>query len=266
MPAINTDVALPQDTGAIYPVRKTQITNYEDLIQKTPVDLRDPSNVKTEVEFDVKHNIYLFRTKIDDGEWVTPFTLNPQQYMDYSLKESMSQYFRAKNSEAFDQKDKKEEFSLKDIKVNLGSLERIFGPGGVQLKTQGYTEVSAGIRHTTTENPTLALKNRSRTMFDFQQKIQMNVNASVGDKVNFGLNYDTEATFDFDSKRLKLAYEGDEDEIIKYLGAGNVALNTTNSLISGGASLFGIRADLQFGKLRINTVISQQESQTQTVG
>ena len=266
MPAINTDVALPQDTGAIYPVRKTQITNYEDLIQKTPVDLRDPSNVKTEVEFDVKHNIYLFRTKIDDGEWVTPFTLNPQQYMDYSLKESMSQYFRAKNSEAFDQKDKKEEFSLKDIKVNLGSLDRIFGPGGVQLKTQGYTEVSAGIRHTTTENPTLALKNRSRTMFDFQQKIQMNVNASVGDKVNFGLNYDTEATFDFDSKRLKLAYEGDEDEIIKYLGAGNVALNTTNSLISGGASLFGIRADLQFGKLRINTVISQQESQTQTVG
>lgn len=266
IPEVSADIAIPQDTGAIYPVRKTQITNYEDLIQKTPVDLRDPSNVKTEVEFDVKHNIYLFRTKIDDGEWVTPFTLNPQQYMDYSLKESMSQYFRAKNSEAFGQKDKKEEFSLKDIKVNLGALDRIFGPGGVQLKTQGYTEVSAGIRHTSVDNPTLALKNRSRTMFDFQQKIQMNVNASVGNKVNFGLNYDTEATFDFDSKRLKLAYEGDEDEIVKYLGAGNVSLNTTNSLISGGASLFGVRADLQFGKLRVNTVISQQESETQSVG
>lgn len=266
LPDINVDSALPQDTGTIYPVRKTQITNYEDLIKKSPIDLRDPSNVKTEVEFDVKHNIYLFRTKIDNGEWVTPFTLNPRQYLDYSLKESMSQYFRAKNSEAYDRKDKKEEFSLKDVKVNLGSLERIFGPGGVQLKTQGYTEVSAGIKHTSVENPTLALKNRSRTMFDFQQKIQMNVNASVGEKVNFGLNYDTEATFDFDSKRLKLAYEGNEDEIVKYLGAGNVSLNTTNSLINGGASLFGIRADLQFGKLRINTVISQQESQTQSVG
>lgn len=266
IPEISIDIALPEDTGAIYPVRKTQITNYEDLIQKTPVDLRDPSNIKTEVEFDVKNNIYLFRTKMNEGEWVTPFTLNPQQYMDYSLKESMAQYFKVKNSEAFDKKDKKEEFSLKDIKVNLGSLERVFGPGGVQLKTQGYTEVSAGIKHTSTENPTLALKNRSRTMFDFQQKIQMNVDASVGDKVNFGLNYDTEATFDFDSKRVKLAYEGDEDEIVKYLGAGNVALNTTNSLIGGGASLFGIRADLQFGKLRINTVISQQESETQTVG
>lgn len=266
LPDVNVDIALPQDTGAIYPVRKTQITNYDDLIRKSPVDLRDPSNVKVEVEFDVKHNIYLFRTKVDEGEWVTPFTLNPQQYMDYSLKESMSQYFRAKNSEAYDQKDKKEEFSLKDIKVNLGALDRIFGPGGVQLKTQGYTEVSAGLKHTSVDNPTLAQKNRSRTMFDFQQKIQMNVDASVGDKVNFGLNYDTEATFDFDSKRVKLAYEGDEDEIIKYLGAGNVSLNTTNSLINGGSSLFGIRADLQFGKLRVNTVISQQESQTQSVG
>lgn len=266
IPDISVDIALPQDTGAIYPVRKTQINNYEDLIQKTPVDLRDPSNIKTEVEYDVKHNIYLFKTKMDEGEWVTPFTLNPQQYMDYSLKESMSQYFKAKNSEAFDQKDKKEEFSLKDIKVNLGALDRVFGPGGVQLKTQGYTEVSAGIKRTSTDNPTLALKNRTRTMFDFQQKIQMNVNASVGEKVNFGLNYDTESTFDFDSKRVKLAYEGDEDEIVKYLGAGNVNLNTTNSLIGGGASLFGVRADLQFGKLRINTVISQQESETQTVG
>lgn len=266
IPEVSIDSALPQDTGAIYPVRKTQVKTYEDLIQKTPVDLRDPSNVKTEVEYDVNNNVYLFRTKMDKGEWVTPFTLNPQQYMDYSLKESMAQYFKAKNSEAFDQKDKKEVFSLKDIKVNLGSLDRIFGKGGVQLKPQGYTEVSAGIKHTSTQNPTLALKNRSRTMFDFQQKIQMNVNASVGDKVNFGLNYDTETTFDFDSKKLKLAYEGDEDEIVKYIGAGNVSLNTTNSLINGGAALFGIRTDLQFGKLRINSVISQQESQTQSVG
>ena len=41
-------------------------------------------------------------------------------------------------------------------------------------------------------------------------------------------------------------------------------MNTTNSLITGATSLFGIRADLQFGKLKINTVISQKETQSQT--
>lgn len=254
----------PQDTGTLYPVKNTQITNYNDLIKKSPIDLKDPSNVQTQVEYDIKHNVYLFRTKIDNDEWVTPFTLNPQQYLDYSLKESMSRYFKQKNDETFNKKDEKEAFSLKDIKVNAGALERIFGPGGVQVKTQGYVELSMGLKNTSTDNPTLSQKNRNRTMFDFDEKIQVNVNASVGDKVNFGLNYDTEATFDFDSKKAKLAYEGKEDEIIRYLEAGNVSMNTTNSLITGATSLFGIRADLQFGKLKINTVISQKETQSQT--
>lgn len=255
------------DTTNKYPVKKTQITNYEDLLKGNPIDLQDPTNIKTEIEYDLNNNVYLFKTKIDNDEWITPFSLNPDQYSDYSLRESMKSYFKKKNAEALSNanENKPDGFSLKDLKLNIGALERIFGPGGVQVKTQGYIELTAGMKHTSIDNPTLAEKNRSRTMFDFGEKIQMNVDASVGDKVNFGLNYDTEATFDFDSKKIKLAYEGDEDEIIKYLEAGNVSFNTTNSLISGGAALFGVRADLQFGKLKVNTVISQQESQSQTI-
>jgi cell surface protein SprA len=87
----------------------------------------------------------------------------------------------------------------------------------------------------------------------------------VGDKINFGMNYDTKALFDFDSKKLKLGYEGKEDEIIKRIEAGNISMSTTNSLINGGTALFGINTELQFGKLRVNAVISQQESQSQTL-
>ena len=257
----------PKDTTNKYPVKKTQVTSYEDLLQTNPIDLQDPSNIKTEVEYDLDNNVYLFKTKIDNDEWVTPFSLNPAQYSDYSLKESMRKYFRKRNNEALvnANENKADGFSLKDLKLNVGGLERIFGPGGVQVKTQGYVELSAGAKHTFIDNPTLSQKNRSRTMIDFDEKIQMNVDASVGDKVNFGLNYDTEATFDFDSKKIKLAYEGGEDEIIKYLEAGNVSFNTTNSLITGGSALFGVRADLQFGKLKVNTILSQQESQSQTI-
>lgn len=259
------EVYLVQDTGTIYPVKKTQITNYEDITKKNPVDLQDPSNVKAEVEYDVNHNVYLFKTKINNDEWVTPFTLNPQQYLDYSLKESMSRYFKQKNDETFANKDKKDPFSLKDVKVNMGALDRVFGPGGVQIKTHGYVELSMGMKNTIIDNPTIIQRNRNRTMFNFDEKIQVGVTASVGDKVNFDLNYDTEATFDFDSKKIKLAYEGKEDEILRYIEAGNVSMSTTNSLITGASSLFGIRADLQFGKLKINTVISQKETQSQTV-
>jgi len=266
LPDFGNNIELPQDTGTLYPVKKTQITTYEDLIKTPPIDLKDPSNMKTEVEYDLKNNVYLFKSKIDNDEWITPFTLNPSQYSEYSLKKSMSDYFKQRNAEAFAKGEKKDGFSLRDIKVNTGALDRVFGPGGVQMKVQGYVEVSAGIKHTKTDNPTISPRNRNRFMFDFDEKIQLNANASVGNKVNFGLNYDTESTFDFDTKRIKLAYEGDEDEIIKYLEAGNVSMTTTNSLINGGSALFGIKADLQFGKLKVNTVISQQESESRNVG
>ena len=257
--------ALPQDSGTIYPVKKTQITQYEDLTKSSPVDLRDPSNISTEIEYDINNNIYLFKTKIDNDEWTTPFSLNPDQYSNYWLRKSMSDYFKIKNAEAFAKGEDKTGFSLRDVKVNLSALDRIFGPGGVQIQPSGYVETLMGIKHTKTDNPTIPERNRSRFMFDFDTKIQVNAKASVGNKVNFDLNYDTESTFDFDTKRIKLAYEGEEDEILKYLEAGNVSMTTTNSLIQGGTSLFGIKADLQFGKLKISSVISQQESQSQTV-
>lgn len=258
-------VEAKEDTATRFPVKNTQITDYEDLVRKNPIDLKDPSNISTQVVYDLNNNVYLFKTQIDKDEWITPFTLNPDQYLDYSLKKTMSDYFKQKNDETFANKDKKEAFSLKDIKVNMSTLDRIFGPGGVQIKPQGYIEVSAGMKHTRTDNPTISEKNRSHLMFDFDEKIQLNAKASVGNKINFGLNYDTESTFDFDTKRIKLAYDGEEDEILKHLEAGNVSMSTSNSLISGGTSLFGIKADLQFGKLKISSVISQQETESKTV-
>lgn len=256
----------PEDTVPLFPVRKTQITTYQDLKDNPPADLKTPSNVKTEVEYDPKTNMYIFRTKVGDQEVSTPFSLTPQEYMDYTFKQSMSNYFRGKNMMGEDGNTEaaKDEFSLKDIKLDIGPAEKLFGPGGVKVRTQGYVEATMGIKHNSTDNPTLSERNRSKTAFDFHEDIQMKVTASVGDKVNFDMNYDTKALFDFDSKRLKLGYQGKEDEIIKHIEAGNIGMTTTNSLINGGTALFGINAELQFGKLRVNTVISQQESETQT--
>lgn len=88
------------------------------------------------------------------------------------------------------------------------------------MRTQGYVETTMGFKRSSTDNPTLSERNRSHTTFQFKEDIQMNVTASVGDKINFGMNYDTKALFDFDSKKLKLGYDGKEDEIIKKIEAG----------------------------------------------
>jgi cell surface protein SprA len=254
------------DKKVRYPVKKTQIESYKDIDKKTSVDLRDPSNVKTEIVYDTENNCYIFRTKVGDEVIETPYVMDSGEFMEYSKKKQMADYFKAKNNELARKAEKSgDDFSLKDIRVNLGPAEKIFGPGGVRIKPQGSIELSAGMKRTSVDNPALSQNSRTKTLFDFDEKIQLRANASVGDKMNFNLNYDTQATFDFDSKKVKLAYEGKEDEIVRHLEAGNVSMTTSNSLINGGASLFGIKADLQFGKLKVNAVIAQQESQTKSV-
>ena len=219
--------------------------------------------IEEKAEYDALTNRYIIRTYIGGQEMEVPIILTPTEYLDWSLKRSMNEYFRQRNDSIFT--TKKDKFDFTDMKFNIGPAEKIFGPGGVQIKTQGSAEISMGMAYTYVQNPTLPESMRKTWAFDFDEKININVNGKVGTKVNLDMNYNTDATFDFDSKKMKLKYEGEEDEIIKLLEAGNVSMSTGNSLIRGATSLFGVRADLQFGKLKLQTLISQQESESKTV-
>ncbi len=249
-----------------YKVAPTSPATYEQLSNKGehPVDLKTPKNIKTEIEFDIASGYYIVHTKVGDSDICPPFMLTPNEYHDITLRESLIAYYQQKNKEEQATQGKKK-FNFLDMQFGLGPLEKIFGPGGVQLKTQGSVALNLGIKSNKTDNPALNSSARRNTYFDFQQKIQATINASVGDKLKFNMTYNTDATFDFDSKNLKLAYEGKEDEIIKSIEAGNVSMTTGSSLIKGGSALFGVKAKLQFGKLTATALVSQQNSQTQTV-
>lgn len=246
-----------------YSVRKTAPQTLEDM--ETPAaDLSTPENLKTGVEYDEKTGKYYIGTKSGDEYVDVPIFLTPEEYATWSMKQSLAAFYKAKNAEAFAQGGK-EKFNFADMKFDIGPAEKIFGPGGVQIKTQGSAELSFGGKINKVDNPSLPTRARKSFGFDFDEKINISVNGKVGDKVSMNMNYNTDATFDFDTKKIKLKYEGKEDEIIKLLEAGNVSMPTNSSLVRGATSLFGVRADLQFGKLKLQTVISQQESESKTV-
>lgn len=246
-----------------YSVRKTAPNTLEDM-ETPPADLKTPENLKTGVEYDEKTGQYHIGTKSGNEYVDVPIHLTPEEYATWSMKQSLAAFYRAKNAESFAQGGK-EKFNFADMKFNIGPAEKIFGPGGVQIKTQGSAELSFGGKYNNVNNPSLPARARKSFGFDFDEKINISVNGKVGDKVNMNMNYNTDATFDFDTKKIKLKYEGKEDEIIKLLEAGNVSMPTNSSLVRGATSLFGIRADLQFGKLKLQTVVSQQESESKTV-
>lgn len=229
-----------------------------------PADLRTPSNIVTEAVYDPGLGMFVIHTKLGDKDIVTPYLVTPEEYSKMMMRQDMMDYFKQRNSESYLQKDK-QPFNIFDMNFALGPLEKVFGPGGVRLTTQGSIQLSMGIKSNKTDNPSLSLKNRRKTYFDFDQKIQATINASVGDKLKFNMSYNTDATFDFDSKNIKLNYEGKEDEIIKSIEAGNVSMTTGSSLIRGGTALFGLKTKLQFGKLTLTGLISQQNSESKTV-
>ena len=194
----------------------------------------------------------------------TPVSMTQEEYRDYTLRTSMQSYWRQRNDSIVKSEDSK--YKLTDMKFSLGPADKVFGPGGVQVKMQGSAELAFGVTSRTIENPTYAYRLRHPSpAFDFTEKIQLNVNGKVGDKVNLNMNYNSESSFDFDQKAIKLGYTGKDDEIIKKIEAGNVSLPLNSSLITGSSALFGIKTELQFGKLNVVAVASQQQSQTKTV-
>ena len=247
-----------------FAVAKTSPDTEKDLERKV-ADLRNPENLTTETTYDDKTHTYIVGNKIGDSYLSVPLLMTPEEYAAWSMQRSLEAYFRNKNQEAFAKEGKKEAFDFTDMKFDLGPAEKIFGPGGVQIKTQGSAELKFGFNQKSIDNPSLPARSRNTFGFDFDEKINLSINGKVGDKVNLNMNYNTEATFDFDSKKMKLKYDGKEDEIIKLLEAGNVSFPTNSSLISGATSLFGIRADMQFGKLSLQTVVSQKTSESSSV-
>jgi len=247
------------------PIGPTVPRDYDELVQdEMAYDLANPSNITTQAEFDPETGCYVVRTKVGDYDIATPFLLSQAQYNDWQLRRSLQQYYKERNLSLIKDKEK-QPFDVLDMNFAVGALDKIFGPGGVSLRTQGSVQIKMGIKSNKTDNPTLQLSSRRKTYFDFDQKIQATINASVGNRLKFNMTYNTDATFDFDSKNLKLAYEGEEDDIVKNIEAGNVSMTTGSSLIRGSTALFGIKTKLQFGKLTATALVSQQNSESRTV-
>ena len=233
-------------------------------LDSSALDLKRPDNIRQTVEYDDSANVYYVGSKIGDSYLNAPVLMTPEEYTKWSEKRALHDFFRKKDAENVKAKGE-DKFSFADMHFDLGPAEKIFGPGGVRIKTQGTAELKVGANIKSIDNPSLPIRNRKTTAFDFDEKINLSVNGKVGDKVNMNLNYNTDATFDFDAQNLKLKYEGKEDEIIKLVEGGNISFPSNNSLVKGASSLFGVRTDMQFGKLKLQTVLSQKKSSTKSV-
>lgn len=223
--------------------------------------LTEPSNIKSDVQYDPRSNEYEITRKIGTFNYRNPASLPFNEYQEYDMRRSLRNYWRDRaNASAGVGRTG----IIPQIHIGGEAFDRIFGSNTIDIRPQGSAELTFGVTSNRRDDPALDVRQRRNTNFDFSEKIQMSVMAKIGDKIEFNTNYNTEATFDFENK-LKLKYEGKEDEIIKLIEAGDVTLPLNSTLITGSQSLFGIKTKLEFGRTTITSVFSQQKSKVQNI-
>ncbi|MGM0458013.1 MAG: cell surface protein SprA [Bacteroidota bacterium] len=187
------------------------------------------------------------------------------QYKDLNLEESLSSNWSQLMLEARQREDRGRgllDFSLEIPGGEQSAFTTIFGRPEVNLRVNGVASMNVGVSvQNSPDDINLPEDQRTRIDPTFDQSLQLNIQGTIGDKLTIQTDWDTERQFDFQN-RLSIVYEGYDDEILKRIEMGNVSMQTGNSLIQGSGALFGIKSVAELGPLRITSVVSQQDGES----
>jgi len=254
----------PPDTGLRTPVPNPDNNPLEDEFY-SPFHLNTPPSLTREIEYDPQTHSYNFKNKIGDTPYGPSASMNVNEYISYDLQQEIKNYWREKGASYVSGPNRRGGGGIiPQLRVGGDVFETIFGSNIIDIRPAGNIELMFGIVHNNNRNPNMTEKMRKNTNFKFDAKIQLSLMAKIGDKISFNLNYNTESNFDFDNK-MKLKYEGKEDDILQLLEFGDVTMPLNSTLITGSQTLFGLKTGLRFGKLNITAVMSETNSQKQTI-
>lgn len=223
-----------------------------------------PSNMTTTVEYDAADHSYVKITKIGDMILSKEF-LTFQEYQDWQTELLMKKYWNDKNASQISTGDDEGLLSkIPGFSEISRKLESLMGKPEIKITPTGSADLTFQIVNNFRNDPALDITKRRNTTFDFEENIQVSMNAKIGDLIDFDLNWNTQATFDFENK-IKLKYEGKEDDILQLLEAADISFPLNTTLIQGSQQLFGFHTKLKFGKLTVDAVVSQKETSTENL-
>jgi cell surface protein SprA len=223
---------------------------------RSPLYLEDPDNIKTKVEVDSQSRTYTIYEQVGQLDFRPVSTMTFEQYEKYMEAKLQKNYLKAK-AEGADGESPTTGRSLIPKIYLSPMLDRIFGGNFIDIRPNGSVMLDFGGQFQKIANPNVPIRQQRFGNFQFDQQINVSVQGKIGEKLKMNINFDTKAAFDFDNQ-IKLDYTGKDHEIIQKLEAGNVSMPLSSTLITGAQNLFGVKTTLQFGKLKVTTVASNQ--------
>jgi hypothetical protein len=232
---------------------------------KNPFEFHDTSVLKRRVEYDPKNKSYSITEMVAGKPQRIPATLSFDEFWQLKTNKDEQAYFmqRANSLGTLNRK-----ISRPKAKVYDSYFDRLFGKTGsdlkVDIKPVGEINIKAGYQGQTVDNPTLPEAARKNGGFDFDANTNFSMNASIGDKLKIPINLNSLSNLGFDNQ-IKLSYKGKKDEIVKAIDAGNINYISRSTLIPSTQNLFGVKTQLQFGRLFVTAALANQKSQRQSM-
>jgi hypothetical protein len=149
------------------------------------------------------------------------------------------------------------------------TLEMIIGRGEkTRIKITGREHIAIRGETTRSNQFTPSERVQSQSWFpdlDMEQQLQVNLTGQIGEKIFIEVDHNSEAIGP-EGTKIKLSYQGDEDEIIQSIETGDVGLTLPGGRLLGYSSnqsgLFGIKVTGQVGPADFTVVASKKKAES----
>ncbi|MDH5602492.1 MAG: cell surface protein SprA, partial [Cyclobacteriaceae bacterium] len=233
---------------------------FSNNTSNSPLLLSNPGELNIEIDTGMNYTIY---EKIGELNYRPTSLMTFEEFKRYRERQMLKNYWKNRSLGLDGESAVSGRNIIPPIYISP-VLDRIFGGSSVEIIPTGFVTLDFGGRWQKIENPIIPLRQQRNGGFEFDQQISLNVVGKVGDKMAVTANFDNNNSFDFQNN-LKVEYTGYKEDIIKKLELGNVSLPLNNSLINGAQNLFGIKTQMQFGKLFVTSVASIQRGKTESI-
>ncbi len=218
--------------------------------------------MKLDVEIDTALN-YTIYEKIGDLNYRPTSSMSFAEFKQYQDRQQLKSYWQGKSRA----QDGESAVSARGLlpKIFISPVfDRIFGGNYVELVPRGFVTLDFGGQWQRINNPSLNIRQQKNAGFEFDQQINMSVIGKIGEKLAVSANFDNNNSFDFQNN-MKVEYTGFKEDILQKLEIGNVSLPLNNTLIQGAQNLFGVKAQLQFGKVNVTAIATTQRGKSSSI-
>ncbi len=149
------------------------------------------------------------------------------------------------------------------------TLEKIIGRGEkTNIRISGRQRISLAGESSWTNQDLANERSTGQSKFpslDMEQQLQINLSGTIGEKIKIEVDHNSEIIGP-DGTKIRLRYEGNEDEIIQTIETGDVGLTLPGSQLLGYSSnksgLFGFKVTGQVGRADFTWVASKQKAES----